>query len=100
MEYQVNSENFNEEVLNANKTVLVDFYADWCGPCRMLAPILAQIAEEREDVKVCKVNVDKDPALANMYKVSSIPLVVVIKDGNVVAQSLGYKTKEAILALL
>ena len=71
------SESFDEEVLLSGKTVLVDFYADWCGPCRMVSPIVEEISEEREDIKVCKVNVDSEPALAARFSVSSIPALMV-----------------------
>ena len=80
--------------------ILIDCYADWCGPCKMMAPILEEIAEERQDVKVCKVNVDEQPAIAQAFQVSSIPLLIVVKDGSIVQQSVGYQPKESVLKLL
>jgi len=100
MSLQITKENFETEVLRSDKTVLLDFYADWCGPCKMVAPILEEIAAEREDVKVCKINVDQQMELAMQFKVSSIPLLVVMRDGKPVNQALGYRPKEGILALL
>ena len=91
---------FQEEVLNSDKPVLLDFWAPWCGPCRMIGPVLDEIAEEREDIKVCKVNVDEEPELASQYQVVSIPTLFVIKDGKITNQSLGAKPKAQILGLL
>lgn len=96
----VTKETFEEEVLNSDKPVLLDFWATWCGPCRMIGPILDEIAEEREDIKVCKVNVDEEPELATQYQIVSIPTLFVVKDGKIVNQSLGAKPKAQILALL
>ena len=96
----INKDNFHKEVLNSDKPVLLDFFASWCGPCRMVSPILDEIAEEREDIKVCKVNVDEEPELAAKYQVMSIPTLMVIKDGQIVNQSLGAKPKAQILAML
>ena len=96
----ITKENFENEVLNSDKPVLLDFFAVWCGPCKMIAPVLDEIAEEREDIKVCKVNVDEEPELAAKYQVISIPTLFVIKDGQVVNQSLGAKPKAQILAML
>ena len=96
----VNKENFEAEVLKSDKVVLLDFYADWCGPCKMIAPFLEEIAAEREDITVGKINVDESMELAMEFKVVSIPLLVVMKDGKIVNQSLGYCPKEEILALL
>ncbi len=95
----INKDNFNE-VIGSEKTVLIDFYADWCGPCRMVSPIIDEIAGEREDILVGKINVDKESELASMYKVYSIPTLVVLKDGKVVAQSSGARPKAQILALI
>lgn len=96
----VTQDTFQQEVLESSLPVLVDFFAEWCGPCRMLAPVLDEIAAEREDVKVVKINVDEEPELASQYKVVSIPSVFVIQDGQVVGQSLGAKPKHQLLAML
>ena len=96
----VNKNNFSQEVLNSDRPVLLDFWASWCGPCRMLSPIVDEVAEEREDIKVVKVNVDEEPELANQFQVMSIPALFVLKDGKIVAQSLGVKPKAQVLALL
>ncbi len=92
--------NFSSEVLNADRPVLLDFWAPWCGPCRMVGPILEDIAAERPDIKVCKVNVDEQPELAAQYRVTSIPTLMVVRDGQVVNQSMGARPKSQILALL
>ena len=94
------SESFDEEVLLSGKTVLVDFYADWCGACRMVSPIVEEISEEREDTKVCKVNVDSEPALAARFSVSSIPALMVFKEGKAVRSEVGAAPKKAILSML
>ena len=96
----VNKHNFHQEVLESEKPVLLDFWAPWCGPCRMIAPTLDEIAEEREDIKVCKVNVDEEPELASQYQIVSIPTLLVIKDGKIVNKSLGARPKAQILDLL
>ena len=96
----VTKNTFQQEVINSDKPVLLDFWAPWCGPCRMIAPTLDEIAEEREDIKVCKVNVDEEPELASQYQIVSIPTLLVIKDGKIVNKSLGAKPKAQILALL
>lgn len=96
----INNVNFNEEVMNSDKPVLLDFWAPWCGPCRMVGPIVEEIAEERVDVKVGKVNVDEQPELACQFGVMSIPTLVVIKDGKVVNQSVGMRPKNQILEML
>ena len=95
----VTKENF-EELLSSDKPVLLDFYADWCGPCRMIAPIVEEIANERDDVIVGKVNVDEQGELAQAYDVMSIPTLIVLKDGKVANQATGARPKAAILALL
>lgn len=96
----LNRNTFQQEVLESDKPVLVDFFATWCGPCRMVAPILEEIAEEREDIKVCKIDVDQEPALAAQYGVVSIPTLMVIENGEVKATSLGAKPKAQILEML
>ena len=95
----VNNDNFNE-LKNSEKTVLLDFYADWCGPCRMVSPIVDEIANENPEILVGKVNVDNVPELANLFGVSSIPMLVVMKNGKVVNQAVGARPKEQILAML
>ena len=97
---KINKENFASEVLNSNKTVLLDFYADWCGPCRMVGPIVSEIANERSDVKVGKINVDEQPELAAQFQVMSIPMLAVIKNGKLENQAVGYRPKEQIEAML
>lgn len=93
-------DNFEAEVLSSDKTVLVDFWASWCGPCKMLSPVVDQIAEERTDIKVCKLNVDEQQDIAVKYKVMSIPTLIVFKNGAEAARSVGVKPKEEILAML
>ena len=97
---KINRENFASEVLNSNKPVLLDFYADWCGPCRMVGPIVSEIANERSDVKVGKINVDEQPELAAQFQVMSIPMLAVIKNGKLGNQVVGYRPKEQIEAML
>lgn len=96
----ITKDNFDTEVMQSDKTVLLDFWADWCGPCRMLSPTVDEIADERTDIKVGKVNVDNDPSLAEKFGVFSIPTLIVIKDGKVVSQSAGLRPKKAILDML
>ena len=96
----VNKENFHKEVLNSDRPVLLDFFASWCGPCRMVAPILDEIAEEREDIKVCKVDIDDQPELASRYRIMSVPTLMVLKEGQVMGQSIGVKPKHQILAMV
>ncbi len=96
----INKNNFDSQVINSEKTVLLDFYADWCGPCRMLAPILDEIAAENPEIKVCKVNVDENPELATTFEVMSIPALFVMKDSQVVNQAVGAKTKAQLLEML
>ena len=100
-ELKITAANFNDEVLHADTPVLLDFYADWCGPCKMLAPVLHEIAEENAGtLKVGKVNVDEQMELAMRFQVSSIPMLVVFKDGKAVAKSVGYRPKSEIAAMV
>ena len=96
----VNKDNFHNEVLNSDKPVLLDFFASWCGPCRMVGPILDEIAEEREDIKVCKVDIDEQPELVSRYRIMSVPTLMVLKDGSIVDPSIGAKPKHQILAMV
>jgi len=96
----IHKDNFHQEVMNSEKVVLLDFWAPWCMPCRMLAPAVEAVAKERPDIKVGKVNVDQEPELAHQFRVISIPTLVVIKDGKVVKQDVGARPKEQILAML
>ena len=97
---KLNLNNFENEILEKDGISIVDFYADWCGPCRMVAPVLEKVAEEREDVTVGEVNVDLDGELAAQYGVMSIPTLVVFKDGREINRSVGAKSKAGILALI
>lgn len=92
--------NFQNEVMDSDKPVLLDFWASWCMPCRMVGPILEEIAAERSDIKIGKVNVDEQPELARQFQVMSIPTLLVIKNGMIVDQSVGARPKEAILSML
>ena len=96
----VNKNNFNQEVLNSDKPVLMDFWAPWCGPCRMVVPLVEEIAKERSDIKVVKINVDEEQELAMKFGVMSIPTLVVMKNGKIVNQVTGARPKAQILAML
>ncbi|MBQ2287196.1 MAG: thioredoxin [Lachnospiraceae bacterium] len=97
LEVMVSKNNFENEVLNEKGIVLVDFFANWCGPCKMLSPVLSQVAEEyKDEVKVCKINIDEEIELAQQYQIASIPALLVFKDGKVVNQSVGFVPKKAI----
>ena len=97
---QKNKEHFEQEAMRSDKPVLLAFYADWCGPCRMVAPILEEIARERSDIKVGKINVDEQPELAARFQVMSIPMLVVLKDGRISEKAMGARPKAQILAML
>ena len=94
------TENFEEEVLNAKKPVLVDFWATWCGPCQTMGPVVDELAQELTDVKVGKVNVDEQMDLAQQFKVVSIPMLILIKNGEVTAKDIGVKSKDELLAFM
>ena len=96
----ISKETFQTEVVNSAKPVLLDFWAPWCGPCRMTAPIMDEIAQERPDIKVGKINVDEQPELARQFRVMNIPTLVVMKDGRITGQAAGARPKSQILAML
>ena len=96
----INNHNFESEVMNSDKPVLLDFWAPWCGPCRMVIPIVEEIALDRPDIKVCKVNVDENPELAARFGVMSIPTLVVMENGKIVKQAMGARPKRAILEMV
>lgn len=89
-EIELTYDKFEEIVMGSDKPVLVDFWATWCGPCRMLGPVIAQIAEERDDIVVCKVNVDNEPQLAQQFNIMSIPTVIAFKNGEIVGKTVGF----------
>lgn len=96
----VNKENFEAEVIQSDKPVILDFFAVWCGPCKMIAPILEEIAEENENIKICKVDVDQDPELANRFQIFSIPTLIVFQNGNILEKAVGARSKRQILEML
>ena len=96
----INKNNFQNEVLNSEKKVLLDFWAPWCGPCRMVVPMVEEIARERNDIKVVKINVDEEPELANQFGIMSIPTLMVMQGGQVVSKSTGARPKASILRML
>lgn len=91
MEIKLTKDNFNEVVVNSEKPVLIDFWATWCGPCKMIAPVVEQVAKERADIKVCKVNVDEEEELAVKFGIQSIPTLVLVKNGAVAGKAVGYR---------
>lgn len=96
----ITKDNFNKEVMHSEKPVLIDFWANWCGPCKMLSPTVDEIAEELSDVKVCKVNIDEQPEIAKQFQVMSIPTLVMVKNGMIVNRSVGVKPKSAITSMI
>lgn len=96
----INKNNFQEIVINSDKPVLLDFWAGWCAPCRMVSPIVDEIAAERSDITVCKVNVDEQAELANRFRVMSIPTLIVMKNGQITGQAIGARSKAQILSML
>lgn len=97
---EVTKDNFKDEVMSSDKPVLIDFWASWCGPCKMLSPVVDEIAEENNGFKVCKINVDENPELASEYKVASIPTLIVFKNGKLINTSVGVRSKEDILKMV
>ena len=100
MEFKITNANFQSEVIESDKPVLIDFYATWCGPCKMIAPFVEEIATENPDIKVGKIDVDEEGALATAFGIVSIPTLVVVKNGEVVNKAVGYRSKDQILKLL
>ena len=100
MVIEINNENFEQEVLKSNKTVLIDFYAEWCGPCQMLSPIVEQVAQENDNIKVVKINVDENPNLASEFGIKAIPTLVIIKNGKEANRAVGMLSKAELLELI
>ena len=96
----VNQNNFHEEVLNSEKSVLIDFFADWCGPCQRVLPVIDEIARENPDIKVGKINVDEQPELASKFRVYTIPALFVFKNGQITQQAIGVQSKQKLLAMV
>ncbi len=100
MPLNITKENFETEVINSEKPVLIDFWAIWCGPCKMIAPAIEEIAEEVDDIKVCKIDVDEAPELAAAFGIQSIPTLVLMKDGKIVNKTVGFQSKNSILEFI
>lgn len=96
----ITNDNFDEEVIKSDKPVLLDFWASWCGPCRMVSPVVDRIAEDRDDIKIGKINIDEQPELATQFEITSIPTLMIIKDGKVTNKAVGALPREAIEALI
>lgn len=96
----INKNNFREEVLNSEKSVLIDFFADWCGPCQRVLPVIDEIARENPDIKVGKINVDEQPELASRFRVYTIPALFVFKNGQITQQAIGVQSKQKLLAMV
>lgn len=96
----ITKENFESEVMNSEKPVLVDFWASWCGPCQMVAPVIEELSEEVTDVKICKINVDEEPELAAQFRVMNIPTLLLIKDGTVASRAVGAQEKDELLDMI